>query len=63
MTPREYFEFVGAVRDIPEEQLTDRIEMWARRLGLIGSCVPIFGRVADVGDRESQHETVPMVRR
>ncbi|WP_248897518.1 ABC transporter ATP-binding protein [Haloplanus halobius] len=35
MTPREYFDFVGAVRQLPDEQVDDRIETWAQRLGLL----------------------------
>ena len=33
LTPREYFEFVGAVRDIPTERIDDRIDEWTNRLG------------------------------
>jgi ABC-2 type transport system ATP-binding protein len=32
LTPREYFDFVGAVRDIPDDALDDRVETWASRL-------------------------------
>ncbi|GAB7011088.1 ABC transporter ATP-binding protein [Halorubrum trueperi] len=33
MTPREYFQFVGAVRNIPDEQVDEQVETWADRLG------------------------------
>jgi ABC-2 type transport system ATP-binding protein len=33
LTPREYFEFVGAVRKLPDETVDRRIETWASRLG------------------------------
>lgn len=33
MTPREYFAFVGTVRDLDPETMTARIEEWADRLG------------------------------
>lgn len=33
MTPREYFEFVGAVRDLAPETVDERVEQWADRLG------------------------------
>lgn len=33
MTPREYFEFVGAVRGLASETVDERIERWADRLG------------------------------
>jgi ABC-2 type transport system ATP-binding protein len=33
MTPREYFDFVGAIRGIPEDRVDERIEAWADRLG------------------------------
>ncbi|WP_436934792.1 ABC transporter ATP-binding protein [Halovenus marina] len=33
LTPREYFEFVGAVRELPDETVDRRIETWASRLG------------------------------
>lgn len=33
MTPREYFQFVGAVRNIPDEEVDERVETWADRLG------------------------------
>lgn len=33
MTPREYFQFVGAVRNIPDEQVDERVETWADKLG------------------------------
>lgn len=33
MTPREYFDFVGAIRGIPDEQVEDRVATWADRLG------------------------------
>ncbi|WP_435362100.1 ABC transporter ATP-binding protein [Haloarchaeobius sp. DFWS5] len=32
MTPREYFDFVGTVRDIPPETVEYRVETWAERL-------------------------------
>ncbi|GAD52322.1 ABC transporter, ATP-binding protein [Halarchaeum acidiphilum MH1-52-1] len=32
MTPREYFDFVGSVRDLDAETVTDRVETWADRL-------------------------------
>ena len=34
MTPREYFDFVGAIREMPEETVTERTGVWAERLGL-----------------------------
>jgi ABC-2 type transport system ATP-binding protein len=34
MTPREYFDFVGAIRGMPEETVTERTGVWADRLGL-----------------------------
>ncbi|WP_254764853.1 ABC transporter ATP-binding protein [Natrinema marinum] len=33
LTPREYFEFVGEVRDLPAERVADRTDDWAQRLG------------------------------
>jgi len=33
MTPREYFAFVGTVRDIPDDAVEERTETWADRLG------------------------------
>lgn len=36
LTPREYFEFVGAVRGLPDEQVDERVETWADRLDLSG---------------------------
>lgn len=33
MTPRECFDFVGAVRDMPDEAVAERTESWAERLG------------------------------
>ncbi len=33
LTPREYFEFVGEVRDLPAERVADRTADWAQRLG------------------------------
>ena len=32
MTAREYFEFVGAVRDIADDVVDERVETWAERL-------------------------------
>jgi len=32
MTAREYFEFVGAVRDIADDAVDERVETWAERL-------------------------------
>jgi len=32
LTPREYFDFVGSVRDIDREVLVDRVDAWADRL-------------------------------
>jgi ABC-2 type transport system ATP-binding protein len=32
LTPREYFEFVGMVRDVPDDALGRRVEAWADRL-------------------------------
>jgi ABC-2 type transport system ATP-binding protein len=32
MTPREYFAFVGEVRDVPESTVSDRVAEWADRL-------------------------------
>ncbi|WP_135828493.1 ABC transporter ATP-binding protein [Halorussus halobius] len=34
LTPREYFEFVGAVRGMPDETVDERAGTWADRLGL-----------------------------
>jgi ABC-2 type transport system ATP-binding protein len=34
MTPREYFDFVGAIREMPQETVTERTVVWAERLGL-----------------------------
>ncbi|MBP1953182.1 ABC-2 type transport system ATP-binding protein [Halarchaeum rubridurum] len=33
MTPREYFDFVGSVRDLDAETVDARVETWADRLG------------------------------
>ena len=33
MTPREYFDFVGAVRELDDETVDERTETWAERLG------------------------------
>jgi ABC-2 type transport system ATP-binding protein len=33
MTPREYFAFVGTVRDIPDDAVEERTDRWAERLG------------------------------
>lgn len=33
LTPREYFRFVGTVRNLEERTVTERTERWARRLG------------------------------
>ncbi|WP_408957915.1 ABC transporter ATP-binding protein [Natrinema sp. 74] len=33
LTPREYFEFVGEVRDLPAERVADQTADWAQRLG------------------------------
>ncbi|NIB99549.1 ABC transporter ATP-binding protein [Halobacterium sp. R2-5] len=33
LTPREFFEFVGRVRDIDDETLAERVETWSQRLG------------------------------
>ncbi|KAA9405159.1 ABC transporter ATP-binding protein (plasmid) [Haloarcula sp. KBTZ06] len=33
MTPREYFDFVGAIRDMPDDAVTEQTESWADRLG------------------------------
>ncbi|MFB6132649.1 MAG: AAA family ATPase, partial [Halanaeroarchaeum sp.] len=33
LTPREYFQFVGAVRDLPDEQVDVATDEWAQRLG------------------------------
>jgi len=32
LTPREYFEFIGAIRDLPDGEVDARVETWARRL-------------------------------
>jgi ABC-2 type transport system ATP-binding protein len=32
MTPREYFEFVGAIRGVPDDEVDERIATWAERL-------------------------------
>lgn len=36
LTPREYFEFVGEIRDIPTRELDSRIDEWANRLDFSG---------------------------
>ena len=36
LTPREYFRFVGTVRDIPETRVEEQIDTWADRLGFTG---------------------------
>lgn len=33
MTAREYFDFVGAIRGLPDEEADDQIGMWVDRLG------------------------------
>jgi ABC-2 type transport system ATP-binding protein len=33
MTPREYFDFVGAIREMPDKAVTEQTESWAERLG------------------------------
>jgi len=33
MTPREYFSFVGTVRDLPDDAVAERTATWADRLG------------------------------
>ncbi|WP_254768647.1 ABC transporter ATP-binding protein [Salinilacihabitans rarus] len=33
LTPREYFEFVGNVRDLDPELVAERVDVWADRLG------------------------------
>jgi len=33
VTPREYFDFVGAVRGVPDDEVDERTETWAERLG------------------------------
>jgi ABC-2 type transport system ATP-binding protein len=33
MTPREYFDFVGAIRDMSDDAVTAQTESWADRLG------------------------------
>jgi len=32
MTPREYFDFIGAIRGMPEGKVTERTDLWAERL-------------------------------
>ena len=34
LTPREYFWFIGTVRDLPDDVVEDAISSWASRLGL-----------------------------
>jgi ABC-2 type transport system ATP-binding protein len=34
MTPREYFDFIGAIRGMPEETVSERTDSWAERLGV-----------------------------
>ena len=36
MTPREYFQFVGAVRGLEERRVDERVETWADRLDVAG---------------------------
>jgi len=33
LTPREYFAFVGAVRDLPDARVDDAVARWSERLG------------------------------
>ncbi len=33
LTPREYLQFVGEVRDLAADRVADRTDMWAQRLG------------------------------
>ncbi|WP_336330113.1 MULTISPECIES: ABC transporter ATP-binding protein [unclassified Haloarcula] len=33
MTPREYFDFVGAIRGMPDQAVTEQTDSWADRLG------------------------------
>ncbi|WP_280536280.1 ABC transporter ATP-binding protein [Halopenitus sp. POP-27] len=37
LTPREYFDFVGRVRDLDEPTVRDRVATWADRLGYAGT--------------------------
>jgi ABC-2 type transport system ATP-binding protein len=32
LTPREYFDFVGTVRDIPDDVVAERVDAWTERL-------------------------------
>ncbi|MHC3437840.1 ABC transporter ATP-binding protein [Natrialbaceae archaeon A-gly3] len=32
LTPREYFEFIGAIRGLPDEEVDTRVDTWAERL-------------------------------
>jgi ABC-2 type transport system ATP-binding protein len=36
LTPREYFAFVGAVREMERSTVADRVEQWADRLSYVG---------------------------
>jgi len=36
MTPREYFQFVGAVRGLPDDAVDERVGTWAGRLDIAG---------------------------
>lgn len=35
MTPREYFDFIGSIRNLPAEHVDDQRELWANRLGFV----------------------------
>lgn len=37
LTPREYFDFVGEVREIPEPELQSRVNEWAGKLDFTGA--------------------------
>jgi ABC-2 type transport system ATP-binding protein len=36
LTPREYFQFVGSIRALPDDDVDDRIATWASRLSFAG---------------------------
>ncbi len=35
LTPREYFDFVGQIRGIPDDRLAERVDEWAERLSFV----------------------------
>lgn len=43
LTPREFFAFVGRIRDLDEETVGARVETWADRLGFAGTLETLCG--------------------